>query len=297
MKRYRLVKFEFDTRCTILTQQLPVDADENVKRMHTENVVKLREELQNEYGSTAVEIKIRNFSDVGPKPFSLVAFHNRFLEQIRRAFVIRGYYPALTAACALGERILNHLMRTLRDDFRTTPEYKHVYNKDSFQDWNRAIDILESWGVLLPEVVKDFRDLCEVRNQVIHFDPETEGNERSLALEAIQLLSRIIAIQFGFGAYGTRPWLIPGVRGEFYVKKEAETDPFVRKIVLPSCKLVGPFNSVIGFGPSGMMLEDDHEYEEREVTDEEFCLMRRKGKAADVRRPADEAEQRNGMPS
>ena len=61
-------------------------------------------------------------------------------------------YPALTGACALGERILNYLILNLRDDFHSTPEYKQVYRKDSFDQWDAPINALASWGVLLPEV-------------------------------------------------------------------------------------------------------------------------------------------------
>jgi hypothetical protein len=73
-----------------------------------------------------------------------VAFHNVFFNQVRDSFVIGSYYPALTAACALGERILNHLVLGLRDSFRTAEEYKRVYRKDSFDNWMIPIDVLEA---------------------------------------------------------------------------------------------------------------------------------------------------------
>src|SRR5690606_10868817 len=129
---------------------------------------------------------------VGPKPLSILAFHNRFLEQIRVAFVVGAYYPALTGACALGERILKYLVLSLRDDFKGSAEYKRVYNKDSFDNWDLALDTLEAWQVLLPEVVKEYRVLRDLRNKAIHFRPEVDRNDRSLALDAIKSLGNIV---------------------------------------------------------------------------------------------------------
>jgi hypothetical protein len=38
--------------------------------------------------------------------------------------------------------VLNHLLLALRGDYQHTPEYKRVYRKDSFDDWNVPIDAL-----------------------------------------------------------------------------------------------------------------------------------------------------------
>jgi hypothetical protein len=77
------------------------------------------------------------------------------------------YYPALTAACALGERILNHLIIAIREDFRTTPQYRTVARKDSFDNWDLAIDTLHAWDVLLPSVVEHYRHLRDIRHRSI----------------------------------------------------------------------------------------------------------------------------------
>ena len=102
-----------------------------------------------------------------PSPLSVLSYHNRFFRQARDAFVIGAHYPALTGACALGERILNHMVQDLEGSFRSTRQYKLVYDKDSFDDWEKAISVLEAWGVLLPEVVVDFRSLEAQRNAAL----------------------------------------------------------------------------------------------------------------------------------
>lgn len=234
----------------------------------------VEEGLVDSYGARACDAKRKNYVDLGDKPFSILAFHNRFFEQIRTAFVMGAYYPALTAACALGERILNHLILILREDYRSTPEYKRVHRKNSFDDWSVSIDALESWGALLPEVAKQFRRLRDMRNKAIHFRPEVDQNDRVLALEAILCLREIVVSQFG--ALGPQPWFIANTPGEMYIRKQWETKPFIQKVYLPNCRLVGPRHRIETLMPK-VLVWDDFEYGNREVTDDEFAELRRKG--------------------
>jgi len=46
----------------------------------------------------------------------------------------------------------------LRDDYKGTPEYKRIYQKNSFVDWDIPIKTLESWEILLPDVVENITD-------------------------------------------------------------------------------------------------------------------------------------------
>jgi hypothetical protein len=126
MQRDRVSAFDFDSRPLILAMQIKDEWEEQVKALHRANKEWVREDYLCEFGPRWADQKLRNIVDLGTKPFSNVAFHNKFLEQARSAFIVGAYYPALTAACALGERILNHLVLLLREDFRATPEYKGV---------------------------------------------------------------------------------------------------------------------------------------------------------------------------
>jgi len=182
------------------------------------------------------------------------------------------YYPALTAACALGERILNHLVLLLRDDYKTTPEYKNVYAKDSFDKWDVAIDTLSAWNVLLPKVAGDFKKLRDRRNDAIHFRPEVDTNDRDLALQAIKGLESILAKQFN--AFGPEPWFITDIAGEIYIKKDCENEPFVRKVYLPNCVAVGPDHVVQSVLP--WVIRDDEAYPDVEISDEDFSIRRKK---------------------
>lgn len=192
--------------------------------------------LISEFGELHKDKKIENFIALNTKPFSILAFHNRFFAQIINSFIIGAYYPSLTGTCALGERILNYLLLTLRDDYKITPEYKKVSNKDSFDDWTIPIKTLEAWDILLPDVVENFLKLKEMRNKAIHFRPETDHNDRELALRAINCIKAIIGSQFS--SWGPQPWFITEIPGEIYIKQSWEEKPFIKKIYLPNCSLV-----------------------------------------------------------
>jgi len=150
MKRFRIFGVDFDARAHSLTVEIQDHWEENIKQLHRRNRKQTEDELIWEFGEASAGQKRQNFIDLGPKPISILAFHNKFFQQIRISFVMGAYYPALTASCVLGERILNYLILTLRDEFKTTAEYKRVYNKDSFDNWDIAIDTLEAWNILLP---------------------------------------------------------------------------------------------------------------------------------------------------
>ena len=186
-----------------------------------------------------------------------------------------GYYPALTGACALGERVLNHLILLLRDDFKLTAEYKRVYNKDSFDKWDVAIETLIAWDVLLPDVAVEFRKLRDRRNDAIHFHLEVDTNDRELALAAIKSLEPILSNQFC--AFGPQPWFITDIPGEIYIKKDCEQKPFVRKAYLPNCVAVGPKHTIESVMP--WVVKDDYPYAAKDITDEEFSTYRRKASA------------------
>lgn len=131
--------------------------------------------------------------------------------------------------------------------------------------------------MLLPDVVVEYKRLARIRNKSIHFDPVTDQNDRTPALEAIQTLSKIISWQFG--GFGRQPWFIPDIPGASYIKKEFERTPFVKTIYLPNCVLVGPYHRVElkpeAWGTTVNVIDQDS-YENGEITDEEFAEILKK---------------------
>ncbi|MBU8921207.1 MAG: hypothetical protein KOO63_05245, partial [Bacteroidales bacterium] len=268
------LRWDFDSRVLSLTTPVNSDCDSKAREMLKENKDKTIASLVAEFGEDQFEAKKANFIDLGPKKFSVLGFHNRFYEQARRAFVVGAYYPSLVGACALGERILNHLLLALRDDYRSEPSYKKVYRKSSFDDWALAIDTLEEWGVLEVNASDAFRALMEKRHSAIHFRPETDTNDRQLALEALQCLGEVIAYQFA-GA-GLLPWFLNDIAGEVYIRQEWEKKPFIQKVYLHSCARVGPWHEVVEVHPK-WKIRDRFPYEDREISDDEFVRLRKEG--------------------
>jgi hypothetical protein len=269
MKRYRIFSFDFDSRASNL-EPVQEHWSAEAKEAHIQNREQTIKVLAFQYGEQNLESKIRNFQDLQFKPFSVSAFHNNFLAQVRNSYVVGSYYPALTGSCALGERILNHMILLLRDYHKNSPEYKKVYGKQSFDRWPLAIDALESWGELLPEAAEKFRELNERRNYAIHFNPEIDHNDRGLALEAIHLIQAIVKIQFS--SFGMQPWYFC-VPGEIYIKKEWEVRPLIKHIFIPNSLLVGPKHQVESIAPQ-IVINDQFEYEDKEISDDEYIDLR-----------------------
>jgi len=259
---------DFDTRSIILRTEVDGHLEENVKEVLLNSKKDIRDSLVREYGEYAIEEKVGNFVAIDTKPFSTLAYHNQFFDQVRRAFVIGAYYPALVGACAMGERILNHLLLDLRGFYKQTPEYRRVFKKDSFDDWRVPINALETWGILLPKAVIEFRQLMSLRHRSIHFNASTYNSLRDDALSAILHMRTIIELQFG--TFTDAPWFIPGTKGHCFIKKEYETHPFVKTYFLPKCPFVGPLFAM-DFNVGGWRFFDMENYGAGSWTDEEFA--------------------------
>ena len=270
MKRYRILAFDFDSRSHFL-EPVQDHWEERVKDQHIANTKNVIDGLASQYGAHDLERKVNDFYDLKSKPFSISAFHNKFLEQIRSAFVSGGYYAALTGACALGERILNHMILMLRDYHKSSDLYKKVYRKDSFDYWPLPIEALESWGELLPDAAEKFRSLNGKRNHAIHFNPEVDQDDRELALDAIHLLQDIVSVQFS--PFGAQPWTF-SFMGEIYIKKDWENQPLIKHLFIPNSALVGPRHKLDSIIPK-VVVNDSHEYEDRNVSDQEYIELRK----------------------
>ncbi len=274
MKRFRIVGFDFDSRVRSF-DPISDEWDEQVKVLHMQNRERTIAGLKLEFGEHRFGEKLQNFIDLGAKPFSVLAFHNRFYAQARAAFVQCQYYPALTGVCALGERVLNHLVLGLRDHYKTSVSYKHVYRKDSFDRWEAAIDALAEWKVLTAEAEGHFRQLCKMRNDALHFNLDTERNVRADALSALLTFGKVVDTQFA--ALGQLPWLFMPP-GEVYIRKEWESSPFIQLVYVPNAVHVGPKHQVVSVLP--WQVTDTTEYEPVEVSDEEFIRLRTVASAA-----------------
>lgn len=271
-RRYHPFSFDFDS--TPLNLNDPDERwDEQVKRDHLERREQEINRLKLQYGALDIENVVKNAADLGPKSMSLLAYHNRLHEQARRSFIGGMYYPALVAACALGERILNHLVLDLRDSFKSSEHYRKVYRKDSFDNWPLVISILTDWNVFVDGVGPDFLALGELRNRSIHFNPDTYQSMHGEALSALQRLNAIIAKQFGY--FGNQPWFIENTPGAQFLRRAYEKHPYVLAYIIPRSGFVGPLYGMERSQEGHWMHLDYADYGDDEFSDEEFARLYR----------------------
>lgn len=273
-RRYRVVDMTFDTRSHWLTEAISEDWDPVVQQQHREGARRVREGLLQGYGVAGYQVKIQNFIDLGAEPFSVIAAHNFLLHQVRGAFVLGAYYPALLGAGGLGERILNELILRLRDDYADQPSTKRVSGK-SFNNWQVATKVLESWGVFDSELTRDYLRLARLRHDAVHYQPGSSSEDwRDGALAAIRLLQSIIERRFA--AVGGPPTYL-GTPGEIVLARESESEPFVKHFIIPSCALVSPRHRLDAEPMGGWVVLDDVEYPAGSLTDEQWADARATG--------------------
>lgn len=270
-RRYLPAALTFDSRATILTTVIEDSWDPAVADQWAVNQRQVKESLLHEFGVEGGERKIQDFGALGPAPWSVVALHNSYLSQVRSAFVSGSYYPALLGASGLGERILNHLILALRDDY-DHPATKKVAGKRSIANWATCISALEAWGVLGGQTARDYQRLMTLRHSAVHYKSELDdGDARTEALESIQLLQGIV--QEIFQPLGGPPLFIAGSVGHSFLKLEAENLPLVRRFYMPASVLVSPrFQMRPNSASQYFDFYDDEDYcvERDDLTDDEF---------------------------
>lgn len=294
MRRYRISCFDFDTRARLLTQ--PTEGwSKKAKDNFNKQVAQVKGGIIQEYGMISGNEKVSRFIELEAKPISIIAYHNSLMNQVRSSYVQGAYYPALTSTCTLGERILNHLVLDLRNDYKSEydseekpkhpcedceefedikkkglfkPEFD-IYSCKSCSNWNLMIRCLVKWGIFNSDIESNFKKLARKRHKSIHFNGNAVSNLKDDSLEAIKLLQEII--QNIFSAFGSE-YFIPA-KGESFLKKELESKPFFKKYYIPNSKLVTPYHKVKSVMPD-FIIEDIELKNNKEISDDEFIRLR-----------------------
>ena len=272
MKRYRTHKMQFDGRLNALELEINPEWEPTLKKEHAEIRVQVIAGLIADYGGNYAVEKIRDYAAVGPMPLSIVAFHNQNLLQIRNAFCIGAYYPALAAACALGERLLNELTQVLKTSYPAVllpSKVTHALKKESCHTWELMCEALLAWGLITADTGKRYEKLNKLRNRfAVHYNPDLMLTLRDNSLEAVHLISQIVQDQFS--AFGHAPWLMGSTPGVEFIKKDWENDPFIKHFYLPSCLYVGPRHT-LKFENGWFVIDQDNvDGLPENMTDEEF---------------------------
>ena len=256
---YRVVSFALDTRSQAL-------------KGHPGSpwALQMKESLIEDWGARDSEEKIARFIDLGISLLGLPEEYYYLLNQIISAHCCGHFYPAMTAAGSLGERILNRLILRTRGHFKGHRTYKRVWNKDSFDNWDVPIDALREWGVITDEVAGHFGALKEYRNDSIHYNEgyDFAGNSQ----KAVSLLGDIVCAVFGYTHRKDLFWIFD-VPGEIWLRTSVEDDPFVKEFILDHCVQATAYCEPLAAPPvkgTNVPLKP--------ISDEEFLRKRRRHK-------------------
>ena len=264
MKRYRFSNFYIDgTRGILRNNKLPPSILEKERDQ-------LKSHIILKYGQNDADGKLERYLEYDPPNICVISEYLGLLHDIADTYVFGKYYPALTGAASLGERIYNILILKLREYHKGHALYKTIYNKESIQDWHEAIDILAQWNIIDSETEASYRRLAILRKNSVHFGDIP--NIRKSAIDALNIIMEITNKLFGL-----KSDFFFWCPGELYVKKEKETLPFVQEFILPTCALLGYKHTTEGtLDSSGMVMHylDSNEYQTKEISDEEFLQLR-----------------------
>lgn len=288
MYRYRINPFyiDFDSRSNIL-QFKEEDFSDNVFKtqyINTQNII--RTQIINKYGSP--QERLKRYIELGKiKPSSIIGHHNKLLEEICDSYIIGADYPALVSACTFGERLLNHLILNLRENYKgVVPKeeslcknmkvYSKIFTSQNCSNWKIMINTLSEWGVFYhPEIKDNYLKLKKIRDTYIHFNKiENHQEITEKARESITYINNIVDKLFGIH-FKDSFCFITGVGGELYLKKELEESPFFKKYYMqePIMTKVSPYHQMSS-SSYDFIENSENKVTVKEITDDEFVVLR-----------------------
>lgn len=253
---YRVLGFAFDARVNSLKASIPDKQKEG-----------LLNSFKSQWGESDFDKKIERYIKLDLAYIGIPEEYYELLQPIISSYCCGYFYPAMTSAGALGERILNRLILKLRDYYKTSKHYKKIYRKDSFDQWEYPVEVLKDWGVITEEVANLFLDLKQYRNDSIHYNEGYDFEKNSH--DAIKVLANIIDLQFNYMSRKDLFWIFI-VPGEILLRTEKIDNPFVKEFVLPHCLLIGPYCE-----PTATPPIKTKKYPLMPFSDEEFINLRK----------------------
>ena len=244
---YRLTSFHFDAMPNI--QQLRGDDE-------------ILDHIKHSYGELGLADKVERWKKVRRAHIWPIDEFNEYVEQVLHAYEQGLFFPSMTGACCLTERVMNRLVFKLKNHFKSSSHYKIVYDREEkLQNWNLLIEILRDWQALNEDQIDLVKKIHKYRTDSVHYVPKYDFKEKSL--ESIRLVSELIDSLFSVYRRKDifRMFEIPG---EIWVRADAQTKPFVREFILPSCSLMGAIHQLNdeGYSEDGAIVG--------EMTEQEF---------------------------
>ncbi len=254
---YRVGNFVIDTTVNWLK-----DTD-ITKEMNDANI----KYLKGKWGVVNFNEKIQRYKELGVVLIGVPEEYYSLLSDIISAYCCGYFYPAITSAGSLGERILNRLIIKTRHHYKNSSHYKKVYKKNSFDNWSTAIEVLQDWEVISENVAKLFLRLEKFRNNSVHYNDNY--NFASNSYNAVKTLAKIIDLQFNYISRKDLFWVFD-IPGEIWVKSDVIDKPFVKEFILPHCWLLTPFDE-----PTASPPIKSKKVPLKPLTDTEFIELRK----------------------
>lgn len=226
-RMYKVCSFAVDTRARILNN----DALKNLHGTIVNSLIK-------DWGEFEFDKKLKRFKNLDLSFLGIPEEYYYLLWDVVSSYCCGRFFTAMTSAGSLGERILNRLIIKTRDYYKTSPYYKQIYRKNSFDQWEKPICILEDWGVISTNVAKSFDRLKKYRNDSIHYNDGYDFDMNSH--NAVISLAEIINGQFNYEKRQDLFWVYH-VPGEILLKSDKIDEPFVKEFVIPHCVLITPY--------------------------------------------------------
>ncbi|CAK2074747.1 DUF4145 domain-containing protein [Vibrio crassostreae] len=213
--------------------------DKTVKNIANEELRKsLIAHYTHDWGERRIETKINRLIELNVSFLGIPEEYYNLFYQVKTAHCCERSFAAMTSAGALGERILNRLIINTRDYYKSSPHYKKLYKKSSFDQWEKPLDALEAWGIITSDVKSLFLELKTLRNEAVHYNEGYDFANNSL--KTVRLLSEIIISIFDYETRKDLFWVYDAP-GEILVRSSVLNDPFVIEFVLPHCQKISPF--------------------------------------------------------
>lgn len=263
-RRYRLMNFFIDTTRGFFSNPALNSALQK-------EIDRFTEHLKAILGTDNFKEKFERWLKINYPPLGLIDEYPDKITQIINTYSAGFFYPAVTSACCLAERILNRLILKTRAHFKKSPHFSKIYRKESFDDWDKMITIISDWQLIPERAINIMKELMPIRHQSIHYNESF--NFEAIALEVINKL--IAAITEIFGVINRKDiYLVFDVPGEIWVRLEAQERPFVKEFVLPHCYYAHAIHDV-DFNSKRIT---EHIGKLGPLTDEEFVELRKSPK-------------------
>lgn len=253
---HRVLGYAFDATVNNLKPDIP-DAHKQEIKKH----------LENKWWANDFDKKIERFIKLDLSFIGVPDEYYHLLQPIISSYCCGYFYPAMTSAWALWERILNRLLIKLREYYKKSKHYKKIYNKRSFDKWEYPIEVLKDWWVISDEVAKLFLKLKKYRNDSIHYNEGYDFENNSHA--AIKILAQIIDSQFNYMSRKDLFWVFD-IPGEIWLKTDVVEMPFVKEFILPHCSLLWPYCE-----PNSSPPKSWDTFPLKPFSDEEFINLRK----------------------